>query len=160
VKQIFIAVLLAFLPLVVWAADNKQDEVPTDVQTMDVNGTVVVSADGSVRKYTIDDAKKLSQLSPAVLEFVQRTIQAWKFEPQKTKHDVKLRAYMRLIASQREDGDIDIRMAGVNVQSWTDGNVKITAGQDVNTMRMPREPNDLGGAMTEGGSGSAPPNDH
>jgi hypothetical protein len=135
-----LGLFLALASLPAWAADDKKDEVSADAG-MDVSGTIVVGADGSVRKYTIDDAKRLSQQSPAVLEFVQHSIQTWKFEPQKADGrpaNIKLRAYMRLIASKREDGNFDVRMTGINLQPWTDGNTKMSAGQAVNTRQASR----------------------
>jgi hypothetical protein len=155
-KQLLIATVLAFCPLVVCAADGKKDDLQYEAR-MGLRGSIVVGADGSVREYTIDDADKLTKENQATLDFVQHVIQSWKFDPQQVDGqpvNIKNRMYLGLAANKREDGNFEVRMTGVHFQPWVDENAdektKKIADLDGNQMTPPRYPV---GAMMAGAEG-------
>lgn len=109
-KSIF-RMMLSFVPVVcipLAVAQSAREMRRQTEASMLVTGHVLLEEDGSVVGWEIDRPEKLP---PAVVELIERSAPAWKFEPvliDGQPRRVRARMSLRMVANQQEGGDYQV----------------------------------------------------
>jgi hypothetical protein len=112
-KRILLGVLVMVLSLSATAAGPGAVR-KTIESSMLLTGTILVGSQGQVTEYAIDQPEKVAK---GVLDFVNANVGRWTFEP--TLLDgkpvsVRNKMSLRIVANKQENGDIAVRLGGVN----------------------------------------------
>ncbi len=144
--------MLILLPLSAGAGsiEEARKHIESD---MTLTGKITVGPQGEVREYSIDKPEKVDQ---SILAFLQKNIQAWKFEPPLVDGKsvaIRNRMSMQLIAKARPDKNYDVRVNGVYFSPDLSEaeEAKAKAERNANRMKPPRYPP---GAVMAGAEGT------
>lgn len=125
-----------------------------------VKGNIVITSEGTVQSYTLDDK---SALGEGLEKFLDSIITHWRFKPVEVDGKVvtaKAPMSLRLIANQEENGGISVRLAGTWFGSKASPPSDKQSGKDApdtsavrrNRLKPPMYPS---GALQLGGQGIA-----
>lgn len=112
-KRILLAALAMALSLSAMAAGSGAVR-KTIESSMLLTGTIMVGPKGQVEEYTIDQSEKVAK---GVLDFVKGNVSGWAFEPTLVDGkpvSVRNKMSLRIVANKQENGDIAVRLGGVN----------------------------------------------
>lgn len=128
-KRILLGVLALALAIPAMAAGPGAVR-KTIESSMLLTGTIVVGSEGQVTEYAIDQPEKVAK---GVLDFVRGNVTGWTFEP--TLLDgkpvsVRNKMSLRIVANKQENGDIAVRLGGVNFLP-----LKVEEGAQVSSVR-------------------------
>ena len=144
--------MLILLPLSAGAGsiEEARKHIESD---MTLTGKITVGPQGEVREYSIDKPEKVDQ---SILVFLQKSVQAWKFEPLLVGGKsvaIRNKMSMQLVAEARPDGNYDVRINGVYFSPDLSEaeEAKAKAERNANRMMPPRYPR---GAVIAGVEGT------
>lgn len=115
--------LLAVVPA--WSGNARAARKQAE-SSLRVTGNIVIGADGTVQAHELDPE---APLTPALADFIGRSVAQWRFEPVKVDGEVvvaKVPMSLRLVAKRSEDGNYEVRIASTHF-----GGSKPHVGTDV-----------------------------
>lgn len=117
-------------------------------RSMLVKGELLLSEEGTVASLQLDEEEALP---PAIVDYVRSTVLPWQFEPVREQGQpvrAKVPVSLRVVAKQRDDGNFDVVLRGVNFIGNGKGDPRRLSSDGMNPPRFPRD------AFFAGASGS------